>query len=102
VRAVAEDAGDVPVRGVLLTPHDEVDAKATVRLDHVRLLRLGDLRALAVELLELLVLYADGWGIDAEAREGRRSIVEPRLPDTDRLWERRKPTVDPWLAPASN
>jgi hypothetical protein len=92
VRAVAADAGEARARGILLTPHDDIAREAAARLDRVRLLRLQSFRELAVELLELMVIYADGWSSDdAEAREACRNAVEPHLPDAAaRLWKRTK------------
>lgn len=95
-RAVVGVSGDVAVRGILLTPHETLEPEAAARLDCVRLLRLSEFRSFAAELLQLLGLYADGWGADTEAREARRRVVEPRLPDIERIWKRRKGSK-PWI-----
>ena len=97
-QAVAAASPGMTVRGVLLTPHEKIEPKVAERLDRVRLLRLADLRELASELLGLLGVYADGWSEDAKARERRRDKVEPRLPDLEVLWKRRKAGASPWVA----
>lgn len=97
-RAVETTSEDVAVRGLLLTPHEKLESKAAARLDRVRLVGLGDIYSFASKLLQLLGIYADGWSDDAKAREERRNLVEPELPDLELLWKRRKVSASPWVA----
>lgn len=85
----------MPVRGILITPHEEVSPKAIARLERVRLLRLQRFAEFAAELVQLLGLYPDGWGPDAEAREAGRRLVEPKLPDVAQFW--RQGNAKPWV-----
>lgn len=97
VRAVAGASRPVPVRGVLLTPHEMIEHEAGARLDHIRLMQLRDFRAFTTELLDLLNQYASGWSADAEARETGRRVVESRLPHVEQFWRRKRASVTPWL-----
>lgn len=55
---------------------------------------LGDLYSFVSELLQRLGAYADGSSEDANAREERRNVVEPELPDV-LLTRRRAIAVSP-------
>jgi hypothetical protein len=98
VRAVAAASPAVPVRGLLVTPHESIEPNAAPRLERVRLVRLIDLRTFAQQMLDLLGLYADDWSEDAKAREQARKLVEARLPDIELLWKRKSPAVSAWVA----
>jgi len=75
-----------PARGLLITPHEAVDATAVSRLDRVRLMN-RDVFADQVErLLALVREYRRGWSDDAAIRASRRAAVEPDLPTPGWLW----------------
>ncbi len=98
-RAAQAISGEVPVRGLLVTPHESIEPNAAARLERVRLVRLTDLRTFAEQLLDLLGLYADDWSEDSKAREKARNLVEGRLPDLELLWKRKQsPATSPWVA----
>jgi hypothetical protein len=89
---------EVPARGLLITPHDDIDETAEARLDRVRVLNREVFAEQVDQLLDLLDDYRHGWSDDAGARAARRQAVEPSLPPLDWLWKAaRRSTV--WVEP---
>jgi hypothetical protein len=82
----AESDRKRPARGVLLTPHEEVDDTAAARLDRVRLMRVETFVAQAEELISALREYRRRWAEDAEVRSAARGDIAPTLPPVDWLW----------------
>lgn len=82
----AETSRGAGVRGVLITPYEEVDETAEARLDRVRLMNRAIFVGCVERLLELLREYRRGWSDDAEARGERRRAVANDLPALDWLW----------------
>jgi hypothetical protein len=91
---------EVPARGLLITPHDDIDETAEARLDKVRVLNREVFAEQVDLLLDLLNDYRHGWSDDAGARAARRKAVEPSLPPLDWLWKAAKRS-SVWVEPAA-
>jgi hypothetical protein len=87
-------------RGILITPHNEVDETAATRLDRVRLMRRDVLVAEVERLLAVVREYRRGWTEDAATRAARRAAVSPDLPRADWLW-RSLERADVWVEPVT-
>lgn len=85
VRA-ASDGGKVAAKGILLTPHAEIDDKAAARMRTTAALGTSAFSSYAECLLDLLAEYAGGWAQDAEDRDRARAAIEPRLVDPHDLY----------------
>lgn len=87
VRAASE-GGKLATKGLLLTPHDEIDRDARKRMRATAALQLADFAAYAEHLLDLLQEYAAGWSPDdAQVRDQTRAAIEPRLLDVRDLYD---------------
>ena len=82
----AEAAYGSGARGLLITPHDNVDETAAARLDRVRLLKRDQFVAEVERLLEVVREYRRGWSDDAATRAARRAAVAADAPRVDWLW----------------
>jgi hypothetical protein len=83
-------ARKVPARGLLITPHHEIDETAEARLDRVRVLNREVFADQVDRLLDLMDDYRHGWSDDAGTRAARRKAVEASLPPLDWLWKAAK------------
>jgi hypothetical protein len=83
-------------RGLLFTPHGEIDESAARRLDRVRPIHRTVFVGQADQLIGLLREYRRGWTQDARARGAVRQAVQPRLPPADWLWQAIA-AGDPWV-----
>ena len=92
----AESERGWPARGILLTPHEEVDGTAVARLDRVRLMRVETFVAQIEELISALREYRRRWAEDAEVRSAARNDIAPTLPPIDWLW-RAFDEADSWI-----
>lgn len=90
----------VPARGLLITPHDDIDETAEARLDKVRVLNREVFAEQVDRLLDLLYDYRHGWSDDAGTRAARRKAVEPSLPPLDWLWKAAKRS-SVWVEPVA-
>lgn len=86
VRAASE-AGNLAAKGIVLTPHDEIDRDARKRMRSTAALQLEDFATYAEDLLDLLREYGSGWGRDAQDRDQARAAIEPRLPNPHDLYD---------------
>jgi hypothetical protein len=93
-----ESSRGVRARGILVTPHHEIDDTALARLDRVRLMTRGSLVTQVTRLLDCLREYRHGWTEDAAARAQRRETVVSQLPPLDWLWSGAETTAD-WIEP---
>jgi Helicase C-terminal domain len=85
--AVAAERGrENDARGILISPHPEIEETAAARLERVRLMTLDDFAAQVESLLRLLQNYRRGWTDDAAVRAERRASVADQLPVIDWLW----------------
>jgi DNA-binding TFAR19-related protein (PDSD5 family) len=82
----AESKRGRPARGILLTPHEEVDATASNRLERVRLMKVEAFGEQVEHLIAALRQYRRCWSDDAEARSDARNDIAPMLPPVDWLW----------------
>lgn len=91
---------EIPARGLLITPHNDIDETAEARLDRVRVLNREVFADQVDRLLDLLHDYRRGWSDDALTRASRRKAVEPALPPLDWLWQAAKRSTV-WVKPAT-
>jgi len=82
-----ESGRGLPTRGLLVTPHDQIDPTAEMRFDRVRPIRVATLIEQIRTLLDLVREYRRGWASDARARTDRRAAVQEHLPPVDWLWK---------------
>ena len=86
-------------RGLLLTPHDSIDATAEARLERVRVMNRQVFVGQVDRVLALTREYRRGWSEDALTRVARRRAVEPSLPALDWLWQATERS-SVWVVPA--
>jgi hypothetical protein len=82
----AEMSRGSSARGLLISPHDNVDQTAEARLERVRLIKRDTFVNQAERLLDILRDYRRGWSDDAGVRAERRANVASQLPSLDWLW----------------
>jgi len=85
-RAVEAARGNA-ARGLLITPHLQVDETAAARLERVRLLKRELFIAEVASLLGVVREYRRGWDEDAAMRAARRAAVADDVPPVDWLWK---------------
>jgi hypothetical protein len=98
-RALSENM-EVPVRGFLVTPWEEIDESAAKRLDSVRLLTVAQLTDYVRSLLALVREYREGWAPESRIRRERRAALDGRWPDPDALWKAHE-SSDRWVGVTS-
>jgi hypothetical protein len=96
-RAEASRPPKAAVRGVLVTPHEDIDKEAIARLDLVRLLSLQEFQVFTASIVRLITACGNGWGPDARARRACRLAVEGQLPDPDALWRAHESADEVWM-----
>jgi hypothetical protein len=74
------------VKGLLITPHDEVEQTAAARLERVRLLRIDVLAGQVERILAALRSYRREWSDSTTDREKARNAAVSDLPPRDWLW----------------
>lgn len=95
VRAL-ETEDEHPARGLLVTPHKQVEKSALARLDRVRLITVDVFLEGVDELLDLLRDFRKHWNHDTKARTQAREAVADDLPPRDWLW-RASEAAEDWV-----
>lgn len=94
----AESERGNEARGVLITPHEEIEDTAEARLERVRLTRLETFAEQVDQLLAALREYRRGWSEEAAARVDARTKTMTMLPPIDWLWNASL-EADVWIEP---